>query len=108
LKRISSTLTSNQSGVMVCPKWQTEDGFEMQLGVNHLGHFLWTLLLLDTIKQSAPARIINLSSVAHEGGHINFDDIMMDKNYDATRAYCRSKLANILFTKELAKRLDGI
>jgi len=97
----------NNAGVMVCPKWQTEDGFEMQLGVNHLGHFLWTLLLLDTIKQSAPARIINLSSVAHEGGHINFDDIMMDKNYDATRAYCRSKLANILFTKELAKRLDG-
>jgi len=97
----------NNAGVMVCPKWQTEDGFEMQLGVNHLGHFLWTMLLLDTIKQSAPARIINLSSVAHEGGQINFDDIMMDKNYDATRAYCRSKLANILFTKSLAKRLEG-
>lgn len=97
----------NNAGVMVCPQWKTEDGFEMQLGVNHLGHFLWTLLLLPTIRNSAPARIINLSSVAHEGGQINFDDIMMDKNYDATRAYCRSKLANILFTKSLDKQLAG-
>ena len=118
---------------MMCPHWITEDGFEMQFGVNHLGHFLWTLLLLDTVKESSCGRIINLSSVAHisettdhtlppptpvdngtadrflsrTGGTINFDDIMSERNYDANRAYCQSKLANILFTKELARRLQG-
>jgi len=97
----------NNAGVMMCPQWKTDDGFEMQLGVNHLGHFLWTLLLLDTIKQSAPARIINLSSLAHTRGRIHFDDLMLEKNYDPTKSYAQSKLANILFTKELARRLEG-
>ncbi|KAI9565507.1 hypothetical protein GHT06_009299 [Daphnia sinensis] len=101
-------LLINNAGIMVCPQWKTEDNFEMQLGVNHLGHFLWTLMLLDNVKEAAPSRIINVSSIAHTRGRIDFDDIMMEKNYEPTRAYCRSKLANILFTKELANRLKEL
>lgn len=97
----------NNAGVGASPKWKTEDGFEMQFGVNHLGHFLLTLLLLDKIKDSAPSRIINVSSVAHVLGRIDFDDINYDVNYHPIKAYCRSKLANILFTRELAQRLMG-
>ena len=62
---INKILICFVSGVMMCPRWTTQDGYEMQLGVNHLGHFLWTLLLLENIKKSAPARIINVSSIAH-------------------------------------------
>eukprot|EP00057_Strongylocentrotus_purpuratus_P034261 XP_794540.3 PREDICTED: retinol dehydrogenase 12 [Strongylocentrotus purpuratus] len=97
----------NNAGVMMCPQWKTEDGFEMQLGTNHLGHFLLTLLLLDLIKASAPGRIVNVSSLAHQFGKMNFDDIMSTKNYDYIKAYSQSKLANVLFTRELAKRLNG-
>ncbi|XP_055951030.1 retinol dehydrogenase 11-like isoform X1 [Argiope bruennichi] len=97
----------NNAGVAACPKSLTEDGYEMQFGVNHLGHFLLTHLLLDRIKASVPARIINVSSIAHIYGHIDFNDINLNSNYRPIQAYCRSKLANILFTRELAKRLKG-
>ncbi|KAI5716867.1 hypothetical protein M8J76_013628 [Diaphorina citri] len=97
----------NNAGVMMCPKSKTEDGFELQFGTNHLGHFLFTLLLLPKIIKSAPAKIINLSSIAHEKGVINFDDINSDKSYSALKVYQQSKLANVLFTKELAARLEG-
>lgn len=100
-------LLINNAGIMACPHTVTEDGFEMQLGVNHLGHFLLTCLLLPRLRASAPARIVNVSSVAHRNGSIDFDDLMWEKSYSAVRAYGRSKLANILFTKELAKRLEG-
>lgn len=97
----------NNAGVMMCPKWQTEDGFEMQFGVNHLGHFLLTNLLLDLLKKSAPSRIVNVSSLAHETGKIHFDDINLDENYNPHTSYLQSKLANVLFNHELAVRLKG-
>jgi NAD(P)-dependent dehydrogenase (short-subunit alcohol dehydrogenase family) len=92
---------------MACPKSFTEDGFEMQMGVNHLGHFLLTNLLLDLIKKSAPSRIIVVSSEGHKISDINRDDFMSEKSYNKLKAYGQSKLANILFAKELAKRLEG-
>lgn len=97
----------NNAGVMMCPYSKTEDGFEMQFGVNHLGHFLLTFLLLDLIKSSAPARIVNVSSLAHFFGQINFSDLQSEKRYHSGPAYCQSKLANVLFTRELARRLEG-
>ena len=99
----------NNAGVMACPYQKTEDGFEMQFGVNHLGHFLLTMLLLDRLKRSQPSRIINVSSSAHRmgSGKINFEDINYEKSYNAWSAYFNSKLANVLFTRELSKGLEG-
>ena len=99
----------NNAGVMFAKKGErTNDGFEMHFGVNHLGGFLLTLLLIDKLKQSSSiARIINVSSVVHFLGKIRFDDINMENRYDCLKAYAQSKLANILFTRELAKRLNG-
>ncbi|XP_060537314.1 retinol dehydrogenase 13-like isoform X2 [Cylas formicarius] len=103
-KRID--LLINNAGVMTCPYGKTEDGFEIQFGTNHLGHFLLTLLLLPRICQSTPARIVNVSSVAHERGTINFDDLNWSQTpYSAIKAYGQSKLANVLFTKELHRKL---
>lgn len=97
----------NNAGIMMCPKWTTEDGFEMQFGVNHLGHFLLTNCLLDLLKKSAPSRVVIVSSLAHEKGRIHFDDINLDKDYRREKSYRQSKLANVLFGKELAVRLQG-
>ncbi|XP_035210526.1 retinol dehydrogenase 12-like isoform X3 [Stegodyphus dumicola] len=88
-------------------KKETEEGFELCFGVNYLGHFLLTNLLLDRLKESAPARIINVSSVLHFLGKIDFNDLNLDHHYNVFYAYGRSKLCNILFTRELAKRLQG-
>ncbi|XP_032685549.1 retinol dehydrogenase 13-like [Odontomachus brunneus] len=97
----------NNAGVMRCPKSYTKEGIEMQLGVNHIGHFLLTNLLLDVLKESAPSRIINLSSAAYHAGQINMKDLNSDIKYDSGKAYAQSKLANVLFTTELADRLKG-
>lgn len=92
---------------MACPRSTTADGLELQIGTNHFGHFLLTNLLLDLLKASAPSRIINVSSLAHKFGKINREDLNSEKSYQKWGAYGQSKLANILFTRELAKRLAG-
>lgn len=97
----------NNAGVMRCPKLMTKDGIEMQIGVNHMGHFLLTNLLLDLIQKSAPSRIVNVSSLAHTRGEIKVADLNSEQSYDSGKAYSQSKLANVLFTRELAKRLAG-
>ncbi|KAG5676990.1 hypothetical protein PVAND_006781 [Polypedilum vanderplanki] len=98
----------NNAGVMACPKSYTKDGFEMQMGVNHLGHFLLTNLLLDMLKLSAPSRIVVVSSSGHKLSGINRDDFMSEKSYNKIKAYGQSKLANILFALELSRRLHGL
>ena len=99
----------NNAGIMLCPELKTEDGFEMQMGTNHLGHFLFTNLLLDKMKATnEPGRIVNVSSIGHKGGAIDLDDLHFRKKpYNRLTAYFNSKLANILFTRELAKKLRG-
>ena len=99
----------NNAGIMYCSCTKTEDGFETQFVVNHLGHFLLTNLLLDRIKQAPEGRIVNVSSSAHTfSPQLNFSNINEPGNFYASHyAYPRSKLANILFTKALAKRLQG-
>jgi protochlorophyllide reductase len=95
----------NNAGVMAIPRQLTPDGFEMQFGVNHLGHFALTGLLLDVITRTPGARIHNVSSSANYTGTINFDDLMGEENYSRWAAYGQSKLANVFFTFELQKRL---
>ena len=97
----------NNAGLYLSTRRETEDGIEATWAVNHLGPFLLTNLLLDVIKASAPARIVTVSSDAHRAGTINFDDLGMEAQYRWLAAYAQSKLANVLFTYELARRLDG-
>lgn len=97
----------NNAGVFRCPYSKTEDGFEMQLGVNHLAHFLLTNLLTELMVRSAPSRILVVSSKLYKHGSIRFDDINSERSYDPAFCYSQSKLANLLFTHELARRLEG-
>ena len=96
----------NNAGGYFLKRQLSVDGIEMTFALNHLAYFLLTNLLLDTIKASAPARIINVSSGAHSSGKIEFDNLQGERDYRPS-AYDNSKLANILFTKELARRLEG-
>ena len=97
----------NNAGLWWRRRHVTTDGFEATFAVNHLAHFLLTNLLLDVLKASAPARVVNVSSDAHRRGRMDFQDLMAEKRYNGLQCYSNSKLANILFTQELARRLQG-
>ncbi|MFT5679421.1 MAG: retinol dehydrogenase-12 [Myxococcota bacterium] len=100
----------NNAGLMLGERRVTTDGFEMTMGVNHLGHFAFTLLLLPLIMAAAPARIVNVASAVHQATRsgLDFDDLMFERRkYTPMGAYAASKLANIHFTRELARRLEG-
>jgi NAD(P)-dependent dehydrogenase (short-subunit alcohol dehydrogenase family) len=94
----------NNAGVMAVPSGKTAQGFEMQFGTNHLGHFALTGLLLDRLNESANPRVTVLSSTAHRMGTINFDDLQSEKSYGRWKAYGQSKLANLMYAYEFARR----
>jgi NAD(P)-dependent dehydrogenase (short-subunit alcohol dehydrogenase family) len=98
-------LLLNNAGVMMTPRRATSDGFELQLGTNHLGHFALTGLLLGSLERAGAARIVTVSSNEHKGGRIDFDDLQEEQDYNPRKAYQRSKLANAVFAIELDRRL---
>jgi NAD(P)-dependent dehydrogenase (short-subunit alcohol dehydrogenase family) len=101
-------LLINNAGVMALPFVQTADGFEMQIGTNHLGHFALTGLLLDRLQASAGARVVTVSSIMHKYGSIRFEDLTWQRGgYRRWPAYCQSKLANLLFCFELQRKLEA-
>jgi retinol dehydrogenase-14 len=97
----------NNAGVSLNHRSVTADGFETTFAVNHLGPFLLTNLLLERLKQSAPSRVVNVTSTASRRGRINFDDLQAEQRFSGIGAYHNSKLAIVLFTYELARRLEG-
>ena len=98
----------NNAGAMIAPRRESAEGVEMTWALNHLGYFLLTDLLLDTLKASAPSRVVSVASDAHRmASGIDWDDVEGKKSYSAWHAYSQSKLANVLFNRELARRLEG-
>jgi NAD(P)-dependent dehydrogenase (short-subunit alcohol dehydrogenase family) len=101
-------LLVNNAGVMFPPRQATRDGFELQLGTNHLGHFALTGLLLEQMLPVRGSRVVTVSSIAHRiRARINFDDLQSERSYSRVGAYSQSKLANLMFTYELQRRLSG-
>lgn len=101
-------LLINNAGVMMPPYSKTENGFELQMGTNHFGHFALTLQLLDILTNTENSRIVNVSSMAHKGGNINFEDINWEtRKYKPIKSYGDSKISNLYFTYELAERLSS-
>ena len=97
----------NNAGLVLSERTETPDGIETQLAINHLAPFLLTNLLLDLLKKSAPSRIVTVSSDAHRWAKIDLDDLQSRKRYRGMQVYGKTKLANIMFTYELAERLEG-
>jgi NAD(P)-dependent dehydrogenase (short-subunit alcohol dehydrogenase family) len=97
----------NNAAVVRKKRRETVDGLEETFAVNYLSHFLLTLKLLPLLEQNAPARIVNVSSMVHETGSIDLDDLQSERRYSASHVYARSKVAMVLFTRELARRLEG-
>jgi len=97
----------NNAGVIPKQRESTVDGLEMQFAVNHLAYFLLTNLLLESLAAGAPSRVVSVSSGAHQGGTLDFGDLQSERRYDPVRVYGRTKLANVLFTYELARRVRG-
>ena len=100
-------LLINNAAIYRVPYSKTEDGFESQLGINYLGHFSLTLLLLDRMPDTPESRVVTVCSVGHKTGKIHFDDLQSEKTYLALGAYCQSKLACLIFADELHKRLEA-
>ncbi len=100
-------LLINNAGVMATPHRTTADGFELQLGTNHLGHFALTGLLLEVLVKTPDSRVVTVTSMAEQMGRINFDDLMSEKSYERWTAYAQSKLANVLFAYELQRKLEA-
>jgi NAD(P)-dependent dehydrogenase (short-subunit alcohol dehydrogenase family) len=106
--RASLDLLINNAGVMALPRRQvTSDGFEMQLGTNYLGHYALTAHLLPLLRHGHQPRVVNLSSLAHRSGAINFGDLQSTRSYSSWKAYCQSKLAMLMFALELQRRSDA-
>ena len=97
----------NNAGAVHRARELTEDGIERTFAVNHLGYFLLTNLLLDRLRESAPARVVSVASLGHRQGTLDFDDLGFERGYQILKAYARSKLANVLFCAELSRRLAG-
>lgn len=106
-KGVPLDVLCNNAGVMAIPYRKTAEGFEMQLGTNHLGHFALTGLLLEQLLAAPAARVVNVSSTAHKMGRMSFDDLQGERRYAKWIAYAQSKLANLLFTYELQRRLEA-
>jgi NAD(P)-dependent dehydrogenase (short-subunit alcohol dehydrogenase family) len=100
-------LLINNAGVMMPPYGKTSDGFELQFGINHLGHFALTGLLLPLLIKTGGSRIVTVSSTAHKAGRMNFDDLQSEQSYKKMAAYGQSKLSNLLFTYELQRRFES-